>query len=40
MAKIFTNQNEYNIFLYKVQKPKMKELWNNIEDETWENIYS
>ena len=24
-------------FLFKIQQPKMKELWDNKEDEAWEN---
>ncbi|MAE43353.1 hypothetical protein CMO93_06260 [Candidatus Woesearchaeota archaeon] len=30
-------KNQYDIFLYIVQQLKMKELWDNKEDETWEN---
>lgn len=30
-------QNQYDKFLHKIQQAKMKELWNNAEDETWEN---
>lgn len=29
--------NQYDEFLHKIQQPKMKELWNNNEDEAWEN---
>ncbi|MGC9113472.1 MAG: DUF7557 family protein [Candidatus Micrarchaeia archaeon] len=29
--------NQYDEFLHKVQQHKMKELWNNKEDEAWEN---
>ena len=25
-------------FLYKIQQPKMKELWDNKEDEDWEKF--
>jgi hypothetical protein len=25
-------------FLHKIQQYKMKELWNNKEDEFWENV--
>jgi hypothetical protein len=28
--------NSYDEFLHKVQQPKMKELWDNEEDEAWE----
>jgi galactose-1-phosphate uridylyltransferase len=29
--------NQYDEFLHKIQQPKMKELWDNKEDEVWEN---
>ena len=29
--------NQYDEFLHKIQQPKMKELWDNKEDEAWEN---
>jgi len=29
--------NQYDEFLYKIQQAKMKELWDNKEDEAWEN---
>lgn len=28
--------NQYDEFLHKIQQPKMKELWDNQEDEVWE----
>ena len=31
-------KNQYDEFLHKIQQPKMKELWNNKEDEVWENV--
>ena len=31
-------RNQYDEFLYKIQQPKMKELWDNKEDEIWEGI--
>ncbi|MBS3072054.1 hypothetical protein J4408_03620 [Candidatus Pacearchaeota archaeon] len=40
MANIFIKmkeKNQYDEFLHKVQQEKMKELWNNKEDEDWEN---
>ncbi len=40
MSKIFIvlkERNQYDEFLHKVQQPKMKELWDNKEDEAWEN---
>lgn len=30
-------KNQYDEFLHKIQQPKMKELWDNKEDEIWEN---
>ena len=30
-------RNQYDEFLHKIQQPKMKELWDNKEDEAWEN---
>lgn len=41
MVKIFLalrKRNQYDEFLHKVQQPKMKELWDNEEDEVWENV--
>ena len=29
--------NQYDEFLHKIQQTKMKELWDNKEDEEWEN---
>lgn len=29
-------QQQYDRFLHHVQQPKMKELWDNKEDEVWE----
>ena len=40
MITIFKNlkkMNQYDEFLHKVQQVKMKELWDNEEDEEWEN---
>ncbi len=31
-------RNQYDEFLHKIQQPKMKELWNNKEDEEWGNV--
>lgn len=31
------NPNQYDEFLHKIQQRKMKELWDNKEDEAWEN---
>lgn len=30
-------RNQYDEFLHKIQQVKMKELWDNREDEAWEN---
>ena len=30
-------RNNYDEFLHKIQQPKMKELWDNKEDEAWES---
>ncbi len=35
--KAAKKMNQYDEFLHKVQQPKMKELWDNKEDEAWEN---
>ncbi len=40
MIKIYKNtnkNNQYDEFLHKIQQQKMKELWDNKEDEAWEN---
>ena len=29
--------NQYDEFLHKIQQSKMKELWDNKEDEVWDN---
>lgn len=31
-------ENPSDDFLHKVQQEKMKELWDNKEDEEWENV--
>jgi hypothetical protein len=40
MIKVFKacklKENQYDEFLHKVQQRKMKELWDNKEDEAWE----
>lgn len=30
-------RNQYDEFLHKIQQQKMKELWDNKEDEAWEH---
>ena len=37
LAKESKNRRQYDEFLHKVQQAKMKELWNNTEDEAWEH---
>ena len=34
----FKKKNSYDEFLHKIQQPKMKELWDNKEDEAWESV--
>jgi len=39
MAKMFIKMkesNQYDEFLHKIQQQKMKELWDNKDDEDWE----
>lgn len=41
MSKIFIalkEKNQYDEFLHKIQQQKMKELWDNKEDEAWQNV--
>ena len=38
--KTAKKMNQYDEFLHKVQQAKMKELWDNKEDEAWENAYT
>lgn len=35
--KSINKKNQYNEFLHKIQQVKMKELWDNKEDEAWQN---
>jgi len=38
MIELFKNvkkKNQYDEFLHKIQQQKMKELWDNKEDEAW-----
>ncbi|MBI2043298.1 hypothetical protein HYT25_02835 [Candidatus Pacearchaeota archaeon] len=35
--KTLRKRNQYDEFLHKIQQQKMRELWNNKEDEEWEN---
>ena len=36
--KTVKKSNQYDEFLHKIQQPKMKELWDNPEDEAWERV--
>jgi S-adenosylmethionine:diacylglycerol 3-amino-3-carboxypropyl transferase len=36
-AKESKKRRQYDEFLHKIQQPKMKELWDNEEDEAWED---
>ncbi|MBT3464281.1 hypothetical protein HOD20_00440 [archaeon] len=31
-------ENQYDEFLHKIQQPKMMQLWDNKEDEAWEDV--
>ena len=31
-------KNSYDEFLHRIQQAKMKELWDNKEDEAWESV--
>ena len=31
-------KNQYDEFLHKIQQNKMQDLWDNEEDEVWENV--
>ncbi len=35
-CKAMKKKNQYDEFLHKIQQHKMKELWDNKEDEVWE----
>jgi predicted kinase len=30
--------NQYDRYLHEIQKNKMRELWNNKDDEAWEHV--
>jgi hypothetical protein len=41
MSKMFIElkkRNKYDEFLHKVQQPKVRELWDNSDDEVWDNV--
>jgi len=37
IAKQSKSRRQYNEFLHTVQQAKMKELWDNTQDEAWEH---
>lgn len=38
LTKSVKMRNQYDEFLHKIQQPKMRELWDNKEDEAWEDV--
>jgi hypothetical protein len=36
-AKQTKKKTQYDEFIHKVQQAKMRELWDNVDDEAWEN---
>ncbi|MFP4567395.1 MAG: hypothetical protein ACLFN8_00470 [Candidatus Woesearchaeota archaeon] len=41
MIEVYKNtkqKNQYDEFLHKIQQTKMQEIWDNKEDEDWENV--
>lgn len=41
MSKIYLHvqeHNQYDEFLHKIQQQKMQELWDNEEDECWDDV--
>jgi hypothetical protein len=41
LIEVFKNtkkRNQYDEFLHTIQQPKMKELWDNKEDEAWNDV--
>jgi len=36
-AKEARRRRQYDEFLHRIQQTKMKELWDNVEDEAWED---
>jgi hypothetical protein len=37
IAKETKTRRQYDEFIHKIQQAKMKELWDNTEDEAWEH---
>ncbi|PIN85200.1 MAG: hypothetical protein COV47_03475 [Candidatus Diapherotrites archaeon CG11_big_fil_rev_8_21_14_0_20_37_9] len=33
-----SHKTQYDQYLHEIQKQKMAELWNNKEDEAWDNV--
>jgi hypothetical protein len=38
LAKEHKNRKQYDEFLHRVQQEKMRELWDNEDDEAWEHV--
>jgi len=41
MAEVYITKkqnNQYDAFLHKIQQLKMQELWDNKDDEDWDNV--
>ncbi len=38
LFEMVKKNNQYDRFLHQIQQQKMKELWDNKEDEEWENV--
>lgn len=41
MLKLFKQakkKNQYDAFLHRIQQAKMRELWDNKEDEAWDRV--
>ncbi len=36
-AKETKKRRQYDEFLHRIQQAKMRELWDNVEDEAWED---
>jgi hypothetical protein len=37
LAKEYKKRTQYDEFIHKIQQAKMKELWDNQEDEAWQD---
>ncbi len=38
VKRSWKSMNQYDEYLHRIQQEKMKELWDNKEDEEWENV--